>query len=117
MIVNASALPGLIMPAGISLTAVRGFIASYLASSQRLYAMAAERAKIMQRITSKNLFIKIVPSINAGNAKWGAVGDGEAICQPGTTETANSYLVSPKKKPISANGIAKMVCEKVTKER
>jgi hypothetical protein len=52
--VNINALFGFIMPAGISLTAVLGFIASYLASSQRLKAIAAERAKIMQRITKIN---------------------------------------------------------------
>ena len=52
---NKSALFDLIIPAGISLTAVRGFFASKFLSSQRLKAMAAERAKTMQSNTRKNL--------------------------------------------------------------
>ena len=54
-IVKIKALFADITPDGISLIAVRGFFASKYLSSQRLKAMAAERAKIMQRITSKNL--------------------------------------------------------------
>lgn len=42
------------IPAGISLTAVRGFFASKFESRYRLNAMAAERAKIMQRSISTN---------------------------------------------------------------
>ena len=61
-IVKINALFGFIIPAGISRTAVLGFIASYLASSQRLKAIAAERAKIMQRITSPNF----IPKKSAG---------------------------------------------------
>lgn len=69
MIVNNNALLGCIIPAGISLTAVRGLSASYLASSHRLKAIAEERAKTMQRMTRMNNFIIIVPSKKAGNAK------------------------------------------------
>ena len=53
-IVNSNALFDCITPAGISLTAVRGLSASYLASSQRLKAIAAERANIMQPTTRMN---------------------------------------------------------------
>jgi len=35
-------------------------------------------------------------------------------CQPGTTEVNSA---NPKKKPIRAKGMAKMVCENLTKER
>ena len=59
-ITKSNALFDLITPAGISLTAVRGFFASKFLSSQRLKAMAAERAKIMQRMTRMNNFIKSI---------------------------------------------------------
>ena len=55
IITKSKALFDLITPAGISLTDVRGFFASKFLSSQRLKAMAAERAKIMQSNTRKNL--------------------------------------------------------------
>ena len=55
VITNNNALFAFIMPAGISLMAVRGFFASKFLSSQRLKAMAAERAKIMQSMTNPNL--------------------------------------------------------------
>ena len=51
-ITKNKALFDLITPDGISLMAVRGFFASNFLSSQRLKAMAADRAKIMQRMTS-----------------------------------------------------------------
>lgn len=51
IITKSKALFDLITPAGISLMAVRGFFASKFLSNQRLKAMAAERAKIMQRMT------------------------------------------------------------------
>ena len=53
--VNAKAFFGFITPDGISLIAVRRFFASYVASNQRLKAIAAERAKIMQPITKTNV--------------------------------------------------------------
>ena len=58
IIINSIALFALIIPAGISLIAVRGFFASKFLSSQRLKAMAADRAKIMHRMTSVNLITK-----------------------------------------------------------
>ena len=54
-ITKNNALFDLITPAGISRIAVRGFFASKFLSSQRLKAIAAERAKIMQRMTKKNI--------------------------------------------------------------
>ena len=72
-IVNSKALFAVIIPAGISLTAVRGFFASKVLSKYRLKAMAAERAKIMQRITKRNLIRK----------KYSGI---KIVCQPGTTE-------------------------------
>ena len=57
MITNIKALLALMMPAGISRIAVRGFFASKFLSSQRLKAMAAERANIMHRIIKIKLSI------------------------------------------------------------
>lgn len=59
MITNHKALFAFMMPAGISRTAVRGFCASKFLSNQRLKAMAAERANIIQPMTRAN-FIKIL---------------------------------------------------------
>ena len=56
-ITKNNALFDLITPAGISRMAVRGFFASKFLSSQRLKAMAAERAKTMHKMT-KSIFIK-----------------------------------------------------------
>jgi putative effector of murein hydrolase LrgA (UPF0299 family) len=53
-ITKISALFAEIIPAGISLMAVRGFLASKCLSSQRLKAMAALLAKIIHSITNKN---------------------------------------------------------------
>ena len=65
-ITKNKALFDLITPAGISLIAVRGFFASKFLSSQRLKAMAAERAKTMHSITKisfvKKKFLKKVKS-------------------------------------------------------
>ena len=49
--VNNKAFDDDMVPAGISLTAVRGFFASKFLSSHRLKAMAALRAKIIQSTT------------------------------------------------------------------
>ncbi len=63
---NSNALFAFITPAGISLIAVRGFFASKFLSSQRLKAIAADRAKTMQRITSmKSFTIDVVPPFNS----------------------------------------------------
>ena len=55
IITKTNALFALMIPDGISLMAVRGFLASKCLSSQRLKAIAALRAKIIQNITSSNL--------------------------------------------------------------
>ena len=75
-ITNSKALLAFIIPAGISLIAVRGFLASKLASSQRLKAIAAERAKTMQRITRDNL---------TGTYHFESM----VVCQPGITLVAS----------------------------
>ena len=104
-ITKNNALPGLIMPAGISLIAVRGFTASYFASSQRLKAMAAERANIIQRITNRNLntiirhVIKFVTSFPQPMVLF------KLDCP--VYNPAEDF--NPKKKPINAKGIAKIV--------
>ena len=84
-IVNNNAFLLVIIPAGISLTAVRGFNASYFASNQRLNAMAALRAVTIQISTKTNFSSNSL--IGCGAVK--------------------EYL--PKKNPIIAKGNAKMV--------
>lgn len=54
IITNLKALLAEIIPLGISLMAVRGFLASKLLSKYLLKAIAAERAVIMQTITNIN---------------------------------------------------------------
>ncbi len=102
---NSNAFFEVIMPAGISLTDVRVFFASKFLSSQRLNAMAAERAKIMQRMTSMNILNKVRISC----------GEKTSVCQPGTTECGVEKI--PKKNPINAKGIAKMVWENFTSDK
>jgi hypothetical protein len=53
--VNTNAFFGVMIPLGISLMAVLGFSASHFLSRYLLKAMAALRAKTIQRITSSNL--------------------------------------------------------------
>jgi hypothetical protein len=66
MIIKNKALFGLIIPAGISLIAVRGFKASNFLSINRLNAMAELRAVTMQTNTNNNRFNeKEWPSDNA----------------------------------------------------
>lgn len=55
MITKASAAEGEILPEGISRMAVLGLMASMRASSQRLKAMAALRAKTMAAKTKTNI--------------------------------------------------------------
>lgn len=62
MITNHKALFDLIIPAGISLMAVRGFFASKLLSNQRLKAIAAERANTIHKITKMK--IQVLPMKN-----------------------------------------------------
>jgi hypothetical protein len=78
-----------IIPLGISRMAVRGFNASKFLSSQRLKAIAALLAKIMQRITSINVY----PYLKYHGAEF----------------AFDSLIIIPRKKPINAKGIAKMV--------
>jgi hypothetical protein len=70
-----------------------------------LKAIAALRAKIMHRMTRTNLINKLFQSNCGGKI---------TVCQPGTMEV---YANTPKKKPISANGMAKMVWENFIKLR
>ena len=112
MIVNDSALFAEIIPAGISLIAVLGFFASKLLSRYRLKAMAALRARTIQRITRIN-FDTI---LSCHQLKL-------VISHPHPTvlfrvnRSLFGYLMTPRKNPISANGIAKMVWENFMRER
>ncbi len=66
MIIKNKAFLGLIIPAGISLIAVRGFKTSNFLSIKRLNAMAELRAVTMQASTNKNNFNENVkPSCSA----------------------------------------------------
>ena len=69
---------------------------------QRLKAIAALRAKTMQRMTRINFITNGVIFVNAGNAKCG---------EPAGLLPLSwlSKLNNPKEKPINAKGIAKMV--------
>jgi hypothetical protein len=67
--------------------------------------MAAERAKIMQRMTSRNNVI-----ISFQNVKGITI-----VCHPGPTEMG--ILETAKKNPINAKGIAKMVCENLMSDK
>ena len=81
---NSIAFFSEIIPDGISLIAVRGFLASKFLSSQRLKAIAALLAKPMQSRTNIN------------------------NCHHGF-EVMKKALFKARKKPINAKGIAKMV--------
>ena len=101
---NRNALFFEMIPAGISRIAVRGFRASHRTSSHRLNAIAALRAKTMHNTTRTNRIRKyshgalIRPHLGV-----------TMKCHPGTTENAMPDI--PKKNPMIANGIAKIVCE------
>ena len=86
---NQRAALAFIVPAGISLIAVREFFLSIFLSMYRLNAMAALRAKTIQSSTFSNK----CHSNEAG------------------------VKCTAKKKPISAKGIAKMVWENFTNDR
>ena len=120
-IVKINAFFGLIIPAGISRTAVLGFKASYFASSQRLNAIAALRANIMHRITRTKYSVI---------AMYGLYNSKELLMPFNEKESFQpierfrfhwpvkvGLLNNPKKKPTSAKGIAKMLCENFTKDR
>ena len=119
MITNNKALFDFIIPAGISLTAVRGFFASKFLSSQRLKAMAAERAKIMQRITRINNFA--IPQYDISQLIRGSSFKKIKNVFPSKEKKSkagvNLKKNSPKKNPINAKGIAKIVCENFTRLR
>ena len=89
MITKINAWPFLIFPAGISRWAVLGFNLSYFSSIHRLNAIAALLAKTIHKITNKNKSQYRCPS----------------------------PVLTPRKKPISAKGMAKMVCANFTRER
>jgi hypothetical protein len=77
MIIKNNAFFGFIIPAGISLIAVRGFKASNFLSIYLLKAMAALRAVAMHNKTSKNNFSEKVNSccnanVNPMHAKGSA---------------------------------------------
>lgn len=120
-IVNINALLGFIIPAGISRTAVLGFIASYLASSQRLNAMAAERAKIMQRITRMKYSVMAMYGLYCNNELLMPFKGRESLHPIARFRFHWPFKVgcfnNPKKNPTSAKGIAKMLCENFTRER
>lgn len=123
IMINSIAFCGLITPAGISRTAVLGLAASYLASSQRLKAIAAERAKTMQSITSKKYFEitnhGLAPAYSCSTRLPVAAADKTEVCQPGIIVKAAKLLnlFKPIKKPTNAKGIAKMVWENRIRER
>jgi cytochrome c biogenesis factor len=85
IMVNARAFLGVIIPFGISLIAVLGFIASHLWSRKRLKAIAALLANTIHSITKANFTIIIFQSMNNGNIR---------VCQPGTIEVNSA---NPKK--------------------
>ena len=118
-ITKSKALFALITPAGISLIAVRGFFASKFLSSQRLKAMAAERAKIMQRITRINNFA--IPQYDISQLIRGSSFKKIKNVFPSKEKKSkagvNLKKNSPKKNPINAKGIAKIVCENFTRLR
>ena len=87
--VKVKADAGLILPAGISRSLVRGFLASMFLSRYRLNAMAELRANTIHK--------SIMASFCHSNL-W-------------------SVVVTAKKKPMNANGMANMVCEKVTNDK
>lgn len=89
MVVKIKAFVSDILPEGMSLVLVLGFLASMELSKYLLKAIAAFLAKTMQS-TIKSNFIQ---------------------------ENGAIVVFIAKKKPIKAKGIANMVCEKVTNER
>ena len=93
-IVNRRAASGDTMPAGISRMAVRGFFASKWRSSHRLKAIAALRAVTMHTRTAAS----------RTQIRYGSI----AGTPPGK---------AARVKPTIAKGIAKMVCENLTRER
>ena len=96
-----------IIPAGISLIAVLGFFASKFLSNQRLKAIAALLAVIMQMSTSTN-FNALLQKTELLISCLQSIESGRLYCL---------YWKIPIKKPINANGMAKMVCENLTNER
>lgn len=88
-ITKVSADEAEILPAGISLVSVLGFLASICRSKYLLKAIAAFRAKTIQKITSTNK-----SQLNGA-------------CE----------VVTPKKKPIIAKGNAKTECANNTSEK
>ena len=110
-ITKNKALLDLIIPAGISLTAVRGFFASKFLSNQRLKAIAAERAKTMQRMTRISRYQLLIKKSLVFWATERFQGSNTLI----KGIFSNAFI--PKKNPINANGIAKIVCENFTRER
>ena len=101
-IVKAKAFFSEIIPFGISRMAVRGFLASNVLSRKRLKAMAAERAKIMQKITKPN-FIKKYLMYKTSLVSASIPENSFLIF------ISKSPVLIPKKNPINAKGIAKMV--------
>ena len=104
IITNINALLAEIIPAGISRIAVRGFLASKLLSSQRLKAIAALRAKTIQRMTNNNLKPMVLQ-----------FGDDQPIISFKLHSPGRGSLSIPRQNPINANGIAKIVCENFTR--
>ena len=93
-ITNVSEAEAEIVPAGISRERVRSFTASIFLSAYLLNAMAAVRAKTMRRITLTNK--KLFHSVKLLKCKappWEGLGE----------------AFTPRKKPITAKGSAKMV--------
>ena len=105
MITKSKALFALMMPAGISRIAVRGFFASKFLSSQRLKAMAAERAKTMQRMIRSKV----------SHSDLGLSTLTKSLYELVIAISMVSFAA--RKKPISAKGIAKMVWANLTRER
>jgi hypothetical protein len=96
--VNTNVLFAEIIPAGISLIAVLGFLASKFLSRYRLKAIAALLAKTMHSTikTSSHAFIKIGLLLSISSA---FIDVGRSL----------KLEVIPRKNPIKAKGIAKIV--------
>src|SRR5688572_10088664 len=110
---NSKAFFGETTPEGISRIAVRGLSASNFASSQRLNAMAALLAKIIHNTTIKSRMRMSVLLTGISELPGYTL-----VCQPGMIEVGNANKsLNARKKPINANGIAKMVWENLMRLR
>jgi hypothetical protein len=101
---NLRALPDEIIPEGISLIAVLGFFASKCLSRYRLNAIAALRAKTMHSTTRTNFTNRNFHQVKFVTSHPHPIDLLRFHCP-----LSKFAVVKARKKPIIANGIAKMV--------